>query len=274
VEQPPAYEPPPTWAGQPPMAAPPFPPPPATAWKPPPPTRGGGRVALIVAGVVGLVFLVVCVIVPIGLFLASPTKNTGSGSTSRIPLSPSRGGGPGATAEPESEQTGPEASAYPAEQIDDLDRVCEDNVFYPASPKRAGKPKHPVVLLVDDGSGTRIQNSSYFYSQGYTSTVKQTWAATDPRKVQMVACLDRVGTGSTLRRCKYDEPKPETVSLMRANWRLKVYEVATGRRLLNKAMPGDDKACPYFAMVYANRKIYAKVSDRALVVALRNLVNK
>jgi hypothetical protein len=44
--------------------------------------------------------------------------------------------------------------------------------------------------------------------------------------------------------------------------------------LLDKAMPGDDKTCPYFALVYADRKIYAKVSDRALVVALRDLVNK
>lgn len=64
------------------------------------------------------------------------------------------------------------------------------------------------------------------------------------------------------------------VALLRSGWRLRVYEMATGRKLLDKAMTGDNQKCPYVVLVGADRKIYAEVSDRALIAALRNLVMK
>jgi hypothetical protein len=173
-------------------------------------------------------------------------------------------------------QQGPQASAHPADDINDLNRVCDENVYYPESPKRAGKAPHPLVLLVADGIGVggRYQDSTYYFSQGISKTVEQSWASDDPKKVQMVACLDRVSAGSKIRSCRYDDPKPETVTLLRASWRLRVFEVATGRKLLDKPMAGDEQTCPNVVLFGADKKIYAKVSDRAVVAVLRNLVNK
>ncbi|MEU4423782.1 hypothetical protein AB0F81_24390 [Actinoplanes sp. NPDC024001] len=174
----------------------------------------------------------------------------------------------------EDAQQGPEASAYPAEKIYDLNRVCDENIYYPEAPKRAGKAPHPVVLLVDDGDGVRSQDGTYYFDEGLSNTVKNIWAADKPGKVQMVACLDRVKEGAKIRTCKYDDPEPLNVSLMRATWKLRVVEVATGKTLLEKSLNGDDKQCPYVVFVGPDKKIHAGVSDRAAVSALRNLVKK
>ncbi|MET7750362.1 hypothetical protein [Micromonospora sp. NPDC005367] len=79
---------------------------------------------------------------------------------------------------------------------------------------------------------------------GCPAKVEQTWTSNEPAKVQIIACPDRVSTGSTIRRCKFDDPKPDTATLVRAGWRLRVYEVATGRELLDKVMPEDDQEMP------------------------------
>ncbi|MGK5739980.1 hypothetical protein [Micromonospora sp. URMC 103] len=227
----------------------------------------------------GAVLLAACVGVGGGFLLGRSTKTAASSPTptaSAARAVPTASSSRTATVEPDASeqpvQQGPEASAYAATEIQDLNRVCDENVYYPQSPKRAGKAPHPVVLLVASQPGIRFQNGTYYYSQGLSDRVERTWASEDPRNVQMVACLDRVSTGSTIRRCKYDDPKPDTATLVRTGWRLRVYEVATGRKLLEKSMPGDDHACPLVVMVYADKKIYAEVSDKALLAALRKLV--
>ncbi|MET8911291.1 hypothetical protein [Micromonospora sp. NPDC004551] len=261
------------FAQQPPL--PPFGPQPQVAWAPPPGPRN--RTLVVAAVIVGVVLLVGCLGLTGGVLLLRSATTTASEPAREAPPAPSTGRGPAATAAPETSaepvQEGPEASAYPAEEISDLNRVCDDNVYYPQSPKRAGKAPHPLVLLIGDGSGLRYQDGTYYFSQGLSKKVEQTWAPEAPTKVQMVACLDRVGSGATIRRCKYDDPKPLTLTLLKASWRLRVYEVATGRKLLDKPMTGDDQACPYVVLAGPDKKIYAKVSDRAAVAALRKLVN-
>lgn len=179
---------------------------------------------------------------------------------------------PSATAEPA--QEGPYASDQPATKVDDLDSICDGGAYYPQSPKHAGKAPHPVALFKGDGSGSRYQDSLYYFDLGLSEKVKQTWAPENVKKVQTVACLDRVGGGSTIRRCTFDDPKPDTLTLLRSTWRLRVYEVATGRRLVDKRLPADDKACPYVVLYGPDKKIYATVSDRAVIAALRPFVNK
>ncbi|WP_319459413.1 hypothetical protein [Micromonospora sp. RTP1Z1] len=65
-----------------------------------------------------------------------------------------------------------------------------------------------------------------------------------------------------------------TLTLLRAGWRLRVYEVATGRKLLDKAMTGDDQKCPYVVLAGPDKKIYAEVSNQAVLAALRKLVTR
>ncbi|SCE79750.1 hypothetical protein GA0074695_1200 [Micromonospora viridifaciens] len=48
----------------------------------------------------------------------------------------------------------------------------------------------------------------------------------------------------------------------------------TGRKLLDETMTGDDQKCPYVVMAGPGKKIYAEVSNRAVVAALRKLVTK
>ncbi|MFC3500646.1 hypothetical protein ACFOOK_06650 [Micromonospora krabiensis] len=266
-------------------AATPLGPPPPGGWQTPPPPAHRNHTVLIAAGTACLVLVMACFGLAGGLVLLRKTTHTASGPNDRAASSPTTGGGlsaadrpsaspttdPGPSAEP---TLGPEASAYGPTEVRDLNRMCDDNVYYPQSPKRAGKAPHPVVVLVDDGSGLRHQDSGYYYSEGLSDRVERTWAAQEPGKVQMVACLDRVSAGSTIRQCRFDDPKPDTLPLVRAGWRLRVYEVATGRTLLDKAMPGDDRACPYVVMLFGERKIYAEVSDKALLAALRKLVTK
>lgn len=67
------------------------------------------------------------------------TPATASGPASAPTASPSP------TAEPEVE--GPQASTYAAVDGKDLEKVCDREIYFPRSPKRAGKAPHPVVLL-------------------------------------------------------------------------------------------------------------------------------
>ncbi|MEU1684348.1 hypothetical protein [Micromonospora sp. NPDC005707] len=253
----------------------PFAPQPQAPWAPPPGPRN--RTLVVAAVIVGVVLLVGCLGLTGGVLLLRSATTTASGPAGEAAPTPATDRSPGATAAPgvseEPVQEGPQASAYPAEEISDLNRVCDDGVHYPQSPKRAGKAPHPLVLLIGDGSGLRYQNGTYYFSQGLSKKVEQTWAPESPAKVQMVACLDRVKSGTTIRRCKYDDPKPLTLTLLRASWRLRVYEVSTGRKLLDKPMTGDDQACPSVVLAGPDKKIYAEVSDRAAVAALRKLVN-
>ncbi|MFC7531840.1 hypothetical protein [Actinoplanes sp. GCM10030250] len=238
---------------------------------------------MIAAVVVGVLVLIAGIGTAGSIYALRSSDDTATSST-KAPTAPATEGSetgqePGLGSEPESEQEdpvqeGPEASEYPAEKVYDFNRMCDENVYYPEQPKRAGKAPHPVVLLVNDGDGIRSSNGTYYFSQGLSDPVKNTWAPESPAKVQMIACLDREKVGTKIRSCKYDDPKDLTVTLMKASWRLRVYEAATGKKLLDKAMTGDDKACPYFVLVGPDKKIYAQVSDRAAVNALKNLVKK
>ncbi|MEV4822996.1 hypothetical protein [Micromonospora sp. NPDC049274] len=247
------------------------------AAEPPTSSNRTAIVAAVVGGVV-VVLLVLCLGLVSGFFLLRDRETTASGPDATAPARPPTDRGPIASPSPSlSEEPvvqGPQASAYPAEKIEDLNRVCDEDIYYPELPKRAGKAPHPVVLLLSDTPGLRHKDGGYYYDLGLSKKVEQTWSSEDPRIVQMVACLDRVSSGSTIRTCKFDDPKPQSLPLVRTSWRLRVYEAATGRKLLEKKLSGDDQKCPYVVLVGADRKIYAKVSDRAAIVALRNLVTR
>ncbi|GAA2194725.1 hypothetical protein GCM10009848_59720 [Micromonospora lupini] len=258
-----------------------LPPPPADPTGPPgwvaaqPPTSSNRTaiVAAVVGGVV-VVLLVLCLGLVSGFFLLRDSETTASGPEATAPARPPTNASPSPSLPEEPVVQGPQASAYPAEKIEDLNRVCDEDVYYPELPKRAGKAPHPVVLLLSDTPGLRRKNDTYYYDLGLSKKVEQTWSSEDPKVVQIVACLDRVSSGSTIRTCKFDDPKPQSLPLVRTSWRLRVYETATGRKLLEKKMTGDDQKCPYVVLVGADKKIYAEVSDRAAIAALRNLVTK
>jgi hypothetical protein len=261
--------------GQPPSGPPPFGPPPQGGWPTPPPARRN-RGAIIAAVTTFAVLVVGCFGVT-GFFLLRSASNAASSPARRAPLPRTTFPGADPNAEPsedgDSAQQGPQASDTPAAEVNDLGGVCDGETYFPKSPKRAGKAPHPVALLVnDDDYDVWYQDSTFYYSEGLSKAAKRTWAPDDPKAVQMVGCLERVSSGSKIRSCTYTDPKKETITLLRANWKLRVYEAATGRKLLEKAMPADDLKCPYVVLVKADKKAYAEVSDKAKVSALRKLV--
>ncbi|MEW2443842.1 hypothetical protein [Micromonospora marina] len=247
-----------------------------------PPSSGGRNRALVVAvAALSVLLLVACSGLIGGAFLLrSSERQTAEREPAAPPVTPWRSPGttptPGATASAEPSTRGPQPSDFPAAQISDLNDVCDGVRYFPQSPKRTGAAPHPVALLIgtDLGAGSRRHDRVYYYDEGLSKQVERTWASEDPKTVQMVACLDRTSTGATIRKCRYDDPEPDTLTLLKATYRLRVYEVATGRRLLDKTMGGDDQQCPYVVLYGSDKKIYAEVSHRSLLSALRNLVKR
>ncbi|MFD6771324.1 hypothetical protein ACFWC6_34505 [Micromonospora chalcea] len=255
--------------------------PPYGPYPPPgPPSTGRNRGLVIAVAALSVLLLVTCSgLIGSAFLLGSSPRQASEPEPAAPPVAPWRSSGttptPGATASVEPSTRGPQPSDFPAAQISDLNDVCDGVRYFPQSPKRAGATPHPVALLVGTDTGTgRRHDQVYYYDEGLSKRVERTWASEDPKIVQMVACLDRTSTGATIRKCRYDDPKPDTLTLLKATYRLRVYEVATGRRLLDKTMGGDDQQCPYVVLYGPDKKIYAEVSHRSLLSALRNLVKR
>ncbi|KUL28440.1 hypothetical protein ADL15_31995 [Actinoplanes awajinensis subsp. mycoplanecinus] len=258
----------------------------APAWPPPgaPPAAPAG----VRTGVILAVIMAIAVVAVGGLYATSrgqddppPIANlpfslpSGFPTFPSLPALPTETPGVPGVSEPSVDE-GPQASTFPAGDIDDLDRVCDENVYYPASPKRTGKAPHPVVVLKKDSpDDVRFQDRVYYFrDEGTTKAQERIWGSDDPAKVQLVACTDRAAVGTKIRNCKYDDPEPDTLALYRATWRLRIYEVATHRLLLDKKLPGDEQTCPSSVLVGPDKKIYATAGDRAVLAQLRKFVTK
>jgi hypothetical protein len=169
---------------------------------------------------------------------------------------------------------GPRASTYPVREDDDLARVC-DGWYYPQSPKFAGKAPHQISVGVVDGVvlPSRHMKSSVSVPD-LQESIWRAWMPEDPAKSQLVACVDLVRSTGKLKGCTYDNPSPETVDLKKAFYRLRLYETATGRKLLDKQVTGEDEKCPSIVFLVGGESLYSEVSDRQLYEALRTYVMK
>jgi hypothetical protein len=220
----------------------------------------------------------VIAVVAVGVVLVLAACSPGSAPptfVSAASQTPSSSPSPSAapvTSQPPATPQGPQPSQYAATRPEDFSQVCDNNVYFPQSPKRAGRAPHPVVYI-NGVVGSRYQETGYYTSLGTSDSVSNTWSPLTPQKVQMVACLDFETQGSKIRICKYGNPVSIVNQLNRGTYELRVYEVATGRKLLDKQMVGDDPTCPVdgdfnFPTIYADPK------GRAIVAALKNLVTK
>lgn len=131
---------------------------------------------------------------------------------------------------------GPRASTYPVREANDLARVC-DHWYYPQSPKYTGKAPHPISVGTVDSKEFTTRYMSAFVDIPYElgATVQKAWAPSKPAKSQLMACVDLASTGTkVLKNCKFDDPKPAKLPMKTAAYHLSLYEVATGRKLLDK----------------------------------------
>jgi hypothetical protein len=188
------------------------------------------------------------------------------------------GAGSSATGVPEDNETipaGPRAATYPVREDDDLGRVC-DQWYYPQSPKYAGAAAHQISvgIVSDRDLKTRSVHPLFDIPYGLGSSVEKAWRAEKPAKSQLMACVDLVTVGGQLKKCTYDDPKPDTLSLRRGTYQLRLFEVATGRKLLDKKLTGEDEACPSLVFVGDDKTIYSKPADRQFYELLRPYVVK
>ncbi len=259
------------------------PPPPPPQWGPPPvPPAAPRRTARWVVPVV-----VVCVLAVFGCLFAvgasvmRASERASAQSEDRLnELFPELDPSGSATApedplESETEPAGPRASTYPVREHDDLNRVC-DGYYYPQSPKFAGRAPHQIAVGVIDRKDlpSRIVMSSVDVPYSLDEKAWRAWMPTDAAKTQLMVCVDLVSTGKQVRKCTYRDPDTEQIPLVRATYQVRLHEVATGRKLVDKKVAGNDDECPSMILLGSDRKIYTNVADRDLYEMFRSYVMK
>ncbi|GAA0587907.1 hypothetical protein GCM10010172_86130 [Paractinoplanes ferrugineus] len=191
----------------------------------------------------------------------------GPAGVASVPSAPPVGASPGASATP----VGPRAGAGAVRGDDDLGRVC-DGWFYPTSPRFAGKAPHQITVGVVD---SKALPSRHVKSSVDVPDLRnwRAWTPADPARTQLVGCVDLAGVGETVRTCKFDDPEPKTPALRKATYRVRLFETATGRKLLDKsAVDGADQDCPSVAFLVGGEPLASTVSDRQLYELFRPYV--
>ncbi|GIJ49601.1 hypothetical protein Val02_64870 [Virgisporangium aliadipatigenens] len=169
--------------------------------------------------------------------------------------------------------TGPRASTVAVSSAADLEKVCK-GWYYPQSPPHAGPAPHPISILVPSVSTGGYIRSAFLGPDDASEAQRAAWTGENAPAVQLVACVDLLDTGGKVRDCKFDEPEPMTVPLHLSTYRLTLYEVATGRKLAEKQMPGEDDDCPFVALIGRERLLRTEIADRQYVSLLRPFVQR
>ncbi|GIE02200.1 hypothetical protein [Paractinoplanes durhamensis] len=174
----------------------------------------------------------------------------------------------------ETTPSGPQASTYPVRTDEDLERVC-DGWYYPQSPKFTGKAPHQISVGVIDSTTLPSRHFGSVSVPELKESIWRAWIPTDPTKTQLVGCIDLATTGATAKSCKFDDPKPEKIALKKATYRVRLFEAATGKKLLDKAaVKGEDETCPTIVYLLGGESLVSQVSDRQVYEFFRPYVMK
>ncbi|MEU4161766.1 hypothetical protein [Actinoplanes sp. NPDC026670] len=165
--------------------------------------------------------------------------------------------------------TGPQPINQGVRTEDDLHLVCQ-NWYYPSAPRLRSSAPHPILISEDGGPEVEYRTTRTLNQAAFSggSEDRRAWAP-EPPKAQLVACLDLTGPGRKVRDCKSDS---KTLPLVEGKYRLTVYEVASHRKLIDKALTGADRACPFVILNSAGDTLYSAVKDRQLYDLLHTRV--
>ncbi|GAA2875126.1 hypothetical protein GCM10010443_41820 [Actinoplanes cyaneus] len=165
--------------------------------------------------------------------------------------------------------TAAQPAAKPVGAVTDLDAVC-GNTYYPAAPKYAGKGPHPVVISAKErlDLGDRSARTLNRYAYSGSPAAKKAWAPA-AKQAQLVACLDLIGGGTKVKDCATDLAASPKMPLMVGRYRLTVYEVATGRKVVESTLNGAAKTCPWVVLTGSDSTLYTTVDDAQLYRALQ-----
>jgi hypothetical protein len=121
---------------------------------------------------------------------------------------------------------------------------------------------------------TRTQTTLYDIPRWYTTQKQKAWDPKSPAKVRLVGCVDLASSGKKVRTCKFDDPKGLKVPMREGTYRVALYEVATGRKVVDKRVKGEQEECPFLVLLGADRNIYSQVEGRRLYELFRKYVEK
>ncbi|HEY0534960.1 MAG TPA: hypothetical protein VGD29_25540 [Actinoplanes sp.] len=254
------------------------PPPPGTAWPQPPKKRGvsGGLIAAIA---VFAVVLLGCIgAVGVSVLRSSDSSNSADPLHPTFPTFPTdEPTVPGLDDDSGSTTAGPQASPAAVKDIEDLGNVCDQQMYFPQSPKYQGKAPHPIAIMTRDRKDMDTRISDTVYDVDYSSSKSRADAWNTyfhPAKVQLTACVDLVTSGAKVKTCKFDDPKPDSLPLKVGIYQLTLFETATRKQLFSKKITGDDRSCPTVVLLGNDHNLYTSISDRAYVAALKKFVEK
>lgn len=196
------------------------------------------------------------------------------------PAAPLWSAAPAGSAAPGAAASAPQASPTPVRTADDLKRVC-DQRYFPKSPKVQSAGVQPVSVFSQDRVGqdrqvfdARRKRTLLDIPNWYTAPKRKAWDPESPAKVRLVACAELVGTGAQVKTCALDDPKGREVPMLAGKYRLTLYEVATGRKLLDERLTGGDQKCPFVVLSGADQAVHSPLSDRQLYDALKKDVER
>lgn len=98
---------------------------------------------------------------------------------------------------------------------------------------RSGTAPHPVFVY---GPWDVREDSPEMFDEAGLDV----WDPTEPGKVQLVACVDKVGRGEFVKRCDYTADFGDYfVNLYKGDYRVTLYEARTGKRVASPRFAGN-----------------------------------
>ncbi|WP_207944989.1 hypothetical protein [Actinomadura rubrisoli] len=129
------------------------------------------------------------------------------------------------------------------------------------------------------GKGT---NRALFYGNDkYTNKLPARWRTTDPAKAVLVVCADDREYGARVQTCLYTNKyvrSPKPVTFRKIAIPVKVYELRTGKRVVDTKVQIDGTSCPSVLhyTAYVDRtppsKVYVTASDADVRAAFSSLI--
>lgn len=141
------------------------------------------------------------------------------------------------------------------DEIWHLDEACESpGEPYVDAARHTGSAPHPVAVFPE--LSYRVEDPS-------------AWLPEDPARVQLVACVDRLGLEAAppegYEQCEY-VGDGGIVNVQTARYRITVYELRTGRELGSEELVGEIDHCP--DMITEGQQLYSRLTHDQLTLAL------
>ncbi|MFI9045719.1 hypothetical protein [Streptomyces sp. NPDC053427] len=141
----------------------------------------------------------------------------------------------------------PKASDKALSRVSDFESGCGDGMarkYFPQAAAHTGADPHPIAMFTLSESGSPRLAFPASGTADHWSGIKL-----DPRRVQLIACLDSPDEGEFLTDCKFTT---DTIKLYRGVYDVTVYEARTGKEVGSERLQGTTKPdCP--GLVYLKK---------------------